>query len=81
MAKEIELNEPAAVLETKVPAHMTADYDWVESEVHSRWLANALPGRVVADALSRIPADSPEDHVVNVVRRAYYAHRTRPVKA
>lgn len=63
-----------------VEAFMAERYDRVHEIVQKEWLPIAPMGRVVADAVFRLPEDSDEEHVVNCVRRAFYAHRHRPWK-
>lgn len=60
---------------------MGEHYDRIEQVVHDEWLPIAPMGRVVADAVFRLPEGSDEAHVVNCVRRAFYAHRHRSWKA
>lgn len=74
MARAIEMKAEPITLREKPPEYMSSTYDWVEDETRGRWLPNALHGRVIGHMLSRIPADSPLEHILNVVRRAYHAH-------
>jgi hypothetical protein len=54
-------------------------YDWVDNVVQNDWLPNAAIGKIVGSVLARVPSDSPVEHIVNVVRRAYFAHFNRPI--
>jgi hypothetical protein len=60
---------------------MDQSYDWVETLVHKTWLPNASSGKVVGSVLEGTSGDAPVEHMVNLVRRAVYAHENRPILA
>ena len=72
-----------AALEAKNAAlagkFMDQDYDWVETLVQKTWLPSASSGKVVGSVLEGISVDAPVEQMVNIVRRAYFAHENRPI--
>ncbi len=58
---------------------MDPQYDGVETLVQKTWLPSAQAGKVVGSVLAGMSGDPPVEQMVNIVRRAYFAHENRPV--